>query len=150
MQELKYKTLPSKDCLPRDWSRLEISSMQGSKVARKNVYAGVQGGSQDCLSREILQYFYLKVLLEAIFSKMSRTNKNVFIFSQGSWTMNVLYPSLSQSFVAFAAGIQWKLNPGLFLQEYVQPRYIAGWKHDGSLEDNYCIRFFKLKFLIPT
>ena len=27
---------------------------------------------------------------------------------------------------------------------------IAGCNHDGSLEDDYCVLFFKLKFPIPT
>ena len=34
--------------------------------------------------------------------------------------------------------------------QHMQQEYITGCNHDDSLEDDYCVSFFNLKFLIPT
>ena len=75
---------------------------------------------------------HLKVSLEATFSAMTRAYKKAFIFRQGNCTMNVLHPFLSKSFALSIWSTDSKKN------------------HDCSLEDNYCVLFVKLKFLIPT
>ena len=74
------------------------------------VYAGIEAGKKDCLCKGLgivwglpeqgnkCNIPPLKVLLEAIFSKMIRGNKKAFIFRQGSCTKNVLHPSLLKSF----------------------------------------------------
>ena len=59
--------------------------------------------------------------MEAIFLEMVCTNIKVFILWQGICAMDVLYLCESNLFSALAAGILWKLNPGLFLREFVQP-----------------------------
>ena len=51
---------------------------------------------------------------------------------------------------AFAAGILWKTQPWDIFARVRTAKCIASCNHDGSLEDNYCVPFFKLKFLIPT
>ena len=75
---------------------------------------------------------HLKVSLEATFTAMTRAYKKAFIFRQGNCTMNVLHPFLSKSFALSIWSTDSKKN------------------HDCSLEDNYCVLFVKLKFLIPT
>ena len=51
---------------------------------------------------------------------------------------------------AFAAGILWKTQPWDIFARVRTAKCIASCNHDGSLEDNYCVPFFKLKFLSPT
>ena len=50
----------------------------------------------------------------------------------------------------FAAGTLWKTQSWDIFARVHTAKYIASCNHDGSLEDNYCAPFFKLKFLIPT
>ena len=75
---------------------------------------------------------HLKVSLEATFTAMTRAYKKAFIFRQGNCTMNALHPFLSKSFALSIWSTDSKKN------------------HDCSFEDNYCVLFVKLKFLIPT
>ena len=78
---------------------------------------------------------------------MIRTNKKVSIFRQGNCKRNFLHPSLSKS---FAAGILWKTQRWDIFTKVRQPNASQDATIDASLEDNYCVPLFKLKFLIPT
>ena len=51
--------------------------------------------------------------------------------------------------LAFAARILWKTQPWDIFAKVHTAKCIASCNHDGSLEDYYCVSFFKLKFLIP-
>ena len=52
---------------------------------------------------------------------MIRINKDVFIFVQELCIVNALYHLCwNDLFWTFAAGILWKLNPGLFLRQLEQ------------------------------
>ena len=94
---------------------------------------------------------HLKVSLEAIFSEMIRANKKVFIFRQRNCTMNVLHPSLSKSIaLSICSRDPMKNSTLVYFCKSTTPKCIASCSHDGSLEDNYCVLLFKLKFLIPT
>ena len=94
---------------------------------------------------------HIKVSLETIFSETIRANKKVFIFRQGNCTMNVLHPSLSKSFaLSICSRDLMKTQPWDIFARVRTAKCIASCNHDGSLEDNYCVPFFKLKFLIPT
>ena len=94
---------------------------------------------------------HLKVSLEAIFSEMNRANKKVFIFWQGNCTMNILHPSLLKSFALSICSRDPMKNSTLgYFCKRKYSQCIASCNHDGSVEDNYCVLFFKLKFLIPT
>ena len=53
-------------------------------------------------------------------------------------------------FWAFATGILWKTQLWDIFTRVLTAKCIAGCSHGGPLEDDYCITFFKLKFLIPT
>ena len=53
-------------------------------------------------------------------------------------------------FWAFATGILWKTQLWDIFTRVLTAKCIASCSHGGSLEDDYCITFFKLKFLIPT
>ena len=86
---------------------------------------------------------HLKVSLEAIFSEMIQTMMNA------RW---MLYIRLCWNHLlsAFAAGILWKTQPWDIFARIRTAKCIASCNHDGFLEDNYCVPFFKLRFLIPT
>ena len=60
--------------------------------------------------------------------------------------MNVLHPSLSKSFALSICN----RNPQINFGRVRTAKCITNWNHDGSLEDNYCVPFFKSKFLITT
>ena len=82
---------------------------------------------------------------------MTRTNKKVFIFRQGNCTMNVLHSWLLKSFaLSICRGILWKTQPWNIFARIRKAKCTASCKHDGSLEDNYCVSFFKLKLFIST
>ena len=101
--------------------------------------------------RNKLNIPHLKVSLEAFFSEMIRANKKVFIFRQGNCTMNVLHPSLSKLFALSIGSRDPMKNPTLgYFCKSMYFKCITSCNHDGSLEDNYCVPLFKLKFLIPT
>ena len=93
---------------------------------------------------------HLKVLLEAIFCEMIQAIKKVFIFRQGNCTTNVLHPSLSKSFALSICSRDPMKNSTLeyFCKSTYSQMHCK--LHDGSLEDKYCVPFFKLNFLIPT
>ena len=74
-------------------------------------------------------------------------NKKVFIFRQGNCMMNALHPSVDLLW-AFAAMILWKTQPKDIFARVGTAKCIASCNHDASLEDNYCVPFFKLKSLI--
>ena len=92
---------------------------------------------------------HLKVSLEAVFSKIIQANKKVFIFQQGNCMLNVLHPSLSKSFALSICSKDPMENStlGYFCKSmyYHMHRKLQSW----CLEDNYCVPFFMLKFLIP-
>ena len=54
---------------------------------------------------------------------MVRTNIKVLILWQGIW-MFCIHLCRGNLFSALATGILWKLNPGLFLREFVQPNAV--------------------------
>ena len=82
---------------------------------------------------------------------MIQTNKKVFIFRQRKFTMNVLYPSLSKSMVLSICKMDpVKTQPWDIFARVRMAKCIAGCNNDGFLKDDYCVPFFKLKFLIPT
>ena len=82
---------------------------------------------------------------------MIRANKKVFIFGQGNCTMNVLRPSLSKSSaLSICTRYPMKTQSWDIFARVHTTKCIASCNHNGSLEDNLCVPFFKLKFLIPT
>ena len=94
---------------------------------------------------------HLKVSLEAIFSEMIRANNKAFIFRQGNCKMNVLHLSLLKSFALSTSSRDPMKNlPWDIIARVPTAKYIASCNHNGSLEDDYCVLFFKLKFLIPS
>ena len=65
--------------------------------------------------------------------------------------MNFLYLSLSKSFVlSICSRDPRKTQPWDIFARVRTAKCIAGCNHNHSLEDDYCVPFFKLKFLIPT
>ena len=66
---------------------------------------------------------YLKVSLEAIFSKMNQAKKKAFIFQQGNCKINVLHSCMLKSFALSICSRDPMKNStqGYFLQEYLQP-----------------------------
>ena len=125
--------------------------MEGLNPVRKIVYQG----SKDCqgLSEKGNKYNipHLKVSLETVFSKMIRTHKKVFILRWGKCTINSLYPSLPKQFVlSICIRNSMKTQPWAIFARVRTAKYIADGKYDDSSEDNYCVPFFKSKFLIPT
>ena len=86
-----------------------------------------------------------------IFFKMIQANKKAFIFRQGSCMMNVLHLSLLKSFDLNICSKDPMKNSNLrYFGKSTYSKCTASCDHDGSLEDDYCVPFFKLKFLIPT
>ena len=106
------------------------------------------------LSRETNTIFsHLKVSLEAFFPpKLFEQIKKVFIFRQGNCTINVLHPSLLKSFALSICSRDSMKNStvGYFCKStYSQMHRKLHLKISWVLEDNYCVPFFKMKFLIP-
>ena len=109
--------------------------IHGLKQVRNIVYAGIEDSKKDCLFKglrivlriawaEKKNISHLKVSLEALFFEMIRANKTVFNFQQGNFTMNVLSASISVEIICFEhlqQGSYEKLNPAIFLWEYVLP-----------------------------
>ena len=82
---------------------------------------------------------------------MARANKKVFIFHHGNCTMNVRHPSLSKSFaLSNCSRNPIKTQPCNTFSRVSTAKCTSSCNHDGSLEDNSCVPFLKLKFLIPT
>ena len=50
----------------------------------------------------------------------------------------------------FAARIPWKTQPWDIFLRLPTAKCIASSNHNVSLEDDYCVRFFDLKFFTPT
>ena len=101
-------------------------------------------GLKDCLrinwAWKQKPYSLPEVLIRSNFSKMIWTNKTKFIFRLGNYTMNVLYPALSKSFALNISSRDMKTQPwDIFARKCIR-----------SLENDYCVQFFKLKFLIHT
>ena len=62
----------------------------------------------------------------------------------------LLYPSLSKSFVlSICSRNSMKTQLWVIFANVCTAKYVAGCNHDRFLEDNYCVLFFKLTFLIP-
>ena len=95
---------------------------------------------------------FLTLRSRSNFSEISKQKR--FHLSAWEWhiLMNVLHPSLLKSFAlrAFAAGILWKTEPWDFLHDYLQPNALQVATMMSFLEDDHCVSFFKLKFLIPA
>ena len=70
---------------------------------------------------------YLKVSLEAIFSKMNQAKKKAFIFQQGNCKINVLHSCMLKSFALSICSKDPMKNStqGYFLQEYLQPVFCS-------------------------
>ena len=70
---------------------------------------------------------YLKVSLEAIFSKMNQAKKKAFIFQQGNCKINVLHSCMLKSFALSICSRDPMKNStqGYFLQEYLQPVFCS-------------------------
>ena len=84
---------------------------------------------------------HLQVQLEAIFFEMVLTNIKVFIL----WPRdlrNECFVSICVEVICF----QHQQHESCVRTA----KRSSGCNHDDSLEDNYCVPFFKLKFLIPT
>ena len=79
---------------------------------------------------------YLKVSLEAIFSKMNQAKKKAFIFQQGNCKINVLHSCMLKSFALSICSRDPMKNS---TQGYFFARVPTA-----------SVLFFKLKFLIPT
>ena len=131
------------------------------KQLRNLVYAEIEAGKKDCLwrglgltknglSRETNTIFpHLKIPLEEIFFR-NNSNK-VFTSRQESCAINVLYPSLSKSFVlSICRRDPMKTQPWDIFARVRTAKCILGLNHDCSLEDVYRVTFFQLKFLIFT
>ena len=80
-------------------------------------------------------------------------NKKDFIFWQGNCTMNVLHLSLWKSFALNICSKDPMKNSTLrYFAKITLPtaKCIASSNYNVSLEDDYCVRFFDLKFFTPT
>ena len=80
-----------------------------------------------------------------------KVSLQVFFFSSlgkktARW-MLFLHPSVCPS---FAVGILWKIQLWDIFARIRTAKCIVRCNHNGSLEDDYCIPFFKLKFLISA
>ena len=95
---------------------------------------------------------HIKVSLEVIFfMKWFKQTKKFLSFGKGTaLSLICIHPCWIHLLWAFAAGILWKTQSWDIFARVRTAKYIASCNHDGSLEDNYCVPFFKLKFLIPT
>ena len=124
--------------------------MQGLKSVRKIVYAKVHRWSKDCLSRETNAVFPTLRSRTNSFRNDSSKQK---IFHLLAWKLRDECPAfVSVEIICFEhlqQGSYEKLNLWIFLQDYLRPN-TSSCKHDASLEDDYCVPFFDLKFLIPT
>ena len=93
------------------------------------VYAGIETSKRDCQCKclRIVQGLpepgnkynnaHLKVSLEGAFSEVTQGNKKVFIFLDNECSASVEIIC----FEHLQLGFYEKPNPGMFLQEYVQP-----------------------------
>ena len=92
----------------------------------------------------------MKVSLEAIFLR-NDLSKKVLSFGKGTarW-MFCIHLCRNHLLWAFAAGILWKTQSWDIFARVGTAKCIISCNHDGSLEDNYFVPFFKLKFLIHT
>ena len=90
-------------------------------------------------------------MLEAFFLKLFEQTKKFPSFGKGT-IQRIFSIHLCQNHLlwAFAAGVLWKTQPWDIFARVTTAKCIASCNHDGSLEDNYHVPFFKLKFLIPT
>ena len=79
------------------------------------------------------------------------TNKKAFIFRQKKCTVNVLYPSLSKWLLLSIYILNpMETQPCAIFARVITAKWIAGCNHGYSLEDDYCVPFFRLKCFIPT
>ena len=94
---------------------------------------------------------HLKLSLEANFLKWFAQTKRLSYFGKGTarW-MFCVDLCLNHLFRAFSAGIQWNTQPWDTFPREPTTKCIASCNHDGSWEDDYCVLFFQVKFLIPT
>ena len=85
------------------------------------------------------------------FPKWFEQTKKFSSFSKGTarW-MFCIHLCQNHLLWAFEAGILWKIQSWDIFARVHTAKYFTSCNHDGSLEDNYCVLFFKLKFLIPT
>lgn len=95
--------------------------------------------------------YHLKVSLEAIFYKITRTNRNNFSLWQRICLMSVLYSSLSKQFgLIICSRNPIKMQPEAIFARVQTAKCSTVCTHDESLEDYYCFSFLRSRFLIPT
>ena len=94
---------------------------------------------------------HLNISLESIFSKMIRTNENVFI-GPAREMRDECSLFINVEVICFACLQQesYEMNPFAIFARICTVRCIARCNPDDSLEEDYYIPFFKLIFLIPT
>ena len=93
---------------------------------------------------------HLEVLQETNFSEMIQENKKAFIFWQVNHTIKVLHPSLSKLFaLSICSRDPMKKSTRDNFARVPTAKCIANCNHDGSLEDDYYVPFFKLNFSYP-
>ena len=116
-------------------------SMQRFKNRLRIAWAGKQ-----------IQYSPHEGLARSSFStKWFEQTKKFSSFGKGTarW-MFCIYLCRNHLLCAFAAGILWKTQSWDISARVRAAKCMASCNHDGSLEDNCCVLFFKFKFLIPT
>ena len=99
--------------------------------------------SKNCLSRET------NTIFSTFFVRWFEQIKSFSSFAKGAarW-MFCIYLCPNHLIWAFAARILWKTRPWDIFAKVHTAKCIPSCNHDGSLEDYYCVLFFKLKFLI--
>ena len=121
MQGLKYKSWRAKIFFQR------------FKLVRNIVYTGIEASKKDCLCKGLIVWTWAR--------KQGKGNARWMFCIHLCWN-HLLW--------AFAAGVLWKTQPWDIFARARTGKCIKSCNHDGCLEDNYCVLFFKLKFLIPT
>ena len=88
-------------------------------------------------------------LIRSSFFHSDLSQQKNFVKRTAQW-MFFIYLSRNHLLWAFVAGILWKTQPWNISARSRTAKCTAICNHDGSLEDNYCLPFFKLKLFIPT
>ena len=123
--------------------------IKGLKQVRNIVYAGTGASKKDHLriawAGKQIQYS------PHFFRNDSSKQKKFSSFAKGAarW-MFYIYLCRNHLIWASASRILWKTQPWDIFAKVRTAKCIASYNYDGSLEDDYYVPFFKLKFLIPT
>ena len=107
------------------------------------IYAEFEAGRMRELKYKICRAKVVYLGIEAD-KKPSSSGKGT-----GRW-MFCIYLSQNHLFWAFAAGILWKTQLWNIFAGVPTAKCIASCNRCDSLQDDYCVLFFNLKFLIPT